>query len=390
MKNFVFHNPTKIIFGKDTISTIGEEINKAGLKKVMLLYGQGSIFKNGVYNQVAASLTANDIEYIELAGVKPNPVLSKVYDGIEFCREENVEGIVALGGGSVIDSAKVIAAGALFDGDIWDAFEGKKKPEDKSLPIFTVLTLSATASEMDPFAVITKEDEKKKWAFSAGASSYPKVSIIDPTVQSGLPENQTVNGAVDAIAHVMELYFNGVGETDIVDEIAEGIIRTVMHHVKILIKDPGNYESRAQLAWSATLALNGINSTGRGGGDWATHTLEHSLSAYYDIAHGAGLAIMFPAWMKYVYKNDISKFARFAEQVFGIAEGDQEEKAFKGIELLKAFFEEIGAPTSLNDIKVTEDDLDLLADNASMRVPVGVLKPLQREDILQIYKLALI
>jgi len=387
MKNFDFRNPTKIKFGKDTIPEIGEEIKKAGIKKVLFLYGKGSIFKNGVYDTTVVSLKAAGINWVELGGVKPNPVISKVYEAIKICRKEKVDGILAVGGGSVIDSAKVIAAGFYYKKNIWEVFEGKGNATE-SLPIFTILTLSATASEMDPFAVITKEDEKKKWAFSAGQSSYPALSIIDPSVQSSLPKAQTVNGAVDTLSHVFELYFNGVPNTDIQDEIAEGIIRTVIKHTQVLIAEPENYESRAQLAWCATLALNGINSAGRGFGDWATHTLEHSLSAFYDIAHGAGLAIMFPAWMKYNYKSDLQKFARFAERIFNIKKGTDKEKALLAIEKLKTFYKKIGAPVSLKEIGVKKSDLPKLADNASMREPEGVLRKLYRKDMLAIYKLA--
>lgn len=387
MQNFEFVNPTKILFGKGMIAKLGKEINANSVTKVLLHYGKSSIFNNGVYDQVVTTLKENNIEWIELGGVKPNPVLSKVQEGIEVCRKEKVDGVLAVGGGSVIDSAKAIAAGVLFDGNIWDAFEGTKRAT-KGLPIFTVLTLSATASEMNAFAVITKEDENKKWAFSAGYDSYPKVSVIDPLVQMTLPQEQTVNGAVDAISHIFELYFDGTKHTDIQDEIAEGIIRTVMKHVKILLNDPGNYESRAQLAWSATLALNGLNSAGRTWGDWSTHTLEHSLSAFYDIAHAAGLSIMFPAWMKYVYKNDIQKFARFGRNIFSL-EGNDEEVAVESINRTKEFFDEIGSPTSLKQVDVDEDEIEKLTENASLRTPIGVLMKLNKDDMREIYKLAI-
>lgn len=387
MQNFEFVNPTKILFGKEMITKLGKEIKKNSVTKVLLHYGKSSIFKNGVYDQVVTTLKENNIEWVELGGVKPNPVLSKVQEGIEVCRKENLDGILAVGGGSVIDSAKAIAAGVLFDGNIWDAFEGKKRAM-QSLPIFTVLTLSATASEMNAFAVITKEDENKKWAFSAGYDSYPKVSVIDPSVQMTLPKEQTVNGAVDAISHIFELYFDGTKQTDLQDEIAEGIIRTVMKHVKILLNDPENYESRAQLAWCATLALNGLNSAGRTWGDWSTHTLEHSLSAYYDIAHAAGLSIMFPAWMKYVYKNDIPKFARFGRNIFSL-EGNDEDVAVESINKIKDFFDEIGSPTFLKQIGINEDAIEMLTENASLRAPIGVLTKLNKNDIREIYKLAI-
>lgn len=387
MQNFEFVNPTKILFGKEMITKLGKEIKTNSVTKVLLHYGKSSIFKNGVYDQVVTTLKENNIEWVELGGVKPNPVLSKVQEGIEVCRKENLDGILAVGGGSVIDSAKAIAAGVLFDGNIWDAFEGKKRAT-KGLPIFTVLTLSATASEMNAFAVITKEDENKKWAFSAGYDSYPKVSVIDPSVQMTLLKEQTVNGAVDAISHIFELYFDGTKQTDLQDEIAEGIIRTVMKHVKILLNDPENYESRAQLAWSATLALNGLNSAGRTWGDWSTHTLEHSLSAYYDIAHAAGLSIMFPAWMKYVYKNDIPKFARFGRNIFSL-EGNDEDVAVESINKIIEFFNEIGSPTSLKQVDIKQDAIEKLTENASLRAPIGVLMKLNKDDIREIYKLAI-
>ncbi|WKZ68471.1 MAG: iron-containing alcohol dehydrogenase [Melioribacteraceae bacterium] len=388
MKNFEFVNPTKILFGKGMIEKIGSEIASNNIKKVLLHYGKSSIFKNGVYQQVTDSLNKNGIEWIELGGVKPNPVLTKVQKGIDLCKNEKLEAVLAVGGGSVIDSAKAIAAGVLFDGNIWDAFEGKKKAT-RGIPIFTVLTLSATASEMNAFAVITKEDEKKKWAFSAGYDSFPRVTVIDPTVQMTLPVEQTINGAVDTMSHVFELYFDGTKNTDIQDEIAEGILRTTMKHVRILLANPDNYESRANLAWSATLALNGINGAGRSWGDWSTHTLEHSLSAFYDIAHGAGLSIMFPAWMKYVYKNDILKFAKLGRNVFDL-DGDEANVALRTIDKVKEFFDEIGTPTSLKQINVTEKDLDKLTDNASLRAPIGNLVKLYRDDIKRIYELALI
>lgn len=387
MNNFNFYNPTKIIFGQDTIKEIGNEIKSRNISKVLLLYGKESIFKNGVYNSVVKSLKENGVQFVELGGVKPNPVLSKVLEAIELAKNENVEAILGVGGGSVIDSAKAIAAGSIYDGDIWEAFEGNISL-DKSLPIFSVLTLSATASEMNAFAVVTKEDEKKKWPFSAGGSSYPTVSIIDPAIQSTLPVEQTVNGAVDSIAHILELYFDGSDNTDVQDELAEGMIRNVMKHVRILIEDPQNYNSRAELAWTATLALNGLNSTGRNGGDWATHMLEHSVSALYDIAHGAGLAIVMPAWMKYVYQVKPERFVKFAERIFGITEGSPDQIALEGINRLKSFFAEIGAPTSLKDVDIPENMIAELAANAALRPPFGSLKIIDKGAAQSVFKLA--
>lgn len=389
MNNFEFYNPTKILFGKGKIEKIGGEIIKTGIKKILFLYGKSSIFKNGVYDSVSKSLKENNIDFVEVGGVKPNPVLSKVYEAIDICKKENIEGILAVGGGSVLDSAKAIAAGACHNGDIWDAFEGKVKLNE-SLPIFTVLTISATGSEMNSYAVVTKEDENKKWAFSAGESSFPKVSILDPSIQSFLPKEQTAHGAVDAMSHIFELYFDGTDNTDIVDELSEGLLRTIIKHTRILLKNPENYNSRAQLVWAATLALNGINGTGRNYGDWATHSMEHSISAFHDIAHGAGLAIIFPAWMKYVYSIKPEKFARLAEMVFNIKEGSTEEKALAGIEKIKELYKEFGEPTSLMDIKLGEVDITELVENASMQAPLGKLKKLDKQDIENIFRLALI
>ncbi len=387
MNNFVFHNPTKVLFGKGTIPQIGEEIKFHNVKKVLLLYGMKSIFKTGVYKEVMESLNKHGIEVIEKGGNKANANLSFVQDAIEISKNGKVDAILAVGGGSVIDTAKAVAAGAVYEVDIWQAFEGKVQL-NKSLPIFTVLTLSATASEVNGFAVITKEDENKKWAFSAGIESYPKVSIIDPSIQSSLPKNQTVNGAVDTMSHVFELYFDGTKNTDLMDEFAEGIIRTVMKNVRILLNDSENYEARAELCWSASNALSGTIASGRRFGDWATHTLEHSISAFYDVAHGEGLSVMFPAWMTYVYKESPKKFAQFAERIFNITEGSDEEKARLAISKLVEFYNEIGAPTSLKDFNIGEDDISKLSENATIKEPVGNLKKLYKNDVSEIYKIA--
>ena len=386
MRNFIYHNPTKIIFGKDTVEKIGEEIKKQGVKKVLMIYGGGSIFNNGVYESVAASLKNNEIEFIEIKGVKPNPRLSKVKEAIEVGKRENVDGILAVGGGSVYDSSKITSIGIKYNGDVWDFYEGLATPKE-ALPLFGVLTLSATGSEMNAGAVITKEDESKKWGYGSPLL-FPKVSIIDPSVQSSLPDKQTINTAVDTMSHVFELYFDGTDNVDIMKEYSEGILRTVMKHVKILLEDRENYQSRAQLAWCATLALNGSNAAGRTFGDWASHDIEHALSAIYDISHGEGLAIIFPAWMKYVYKEDVDSFERFSEKIFEIREGDKEEKIFKGINSLKEYFKSLGAPVTLKEIGVKKDELEKIADNAARTAPLGQLKKLERDDILKVLEIA--
>lgn len=386
MKNFVFHNATKLIFGEGTISKIGEEIKKEGIKKVLIHYGGGSIKKNGVYEQVINSLKENNIEWVEVSGVKPNPRLSKVYEGIKVAKDNNVEGILAVGGGSVIDSAKAIAGGYYYDGDIWDAYSGKYAIS-KALPLFTVLTLSATGSEMNGNSVITKEETKQKWSTSSKAL-YPKVSIIDPTVQYTLPTNQTVNGAVDAISHVMEFYFDGTSGNEIQSQLAEGIIRTVINSTEILLENPKDYDARSNLAWSATLALNGLLGAGSSGGDWASHALEHSVSALFDIAHGAGLAIIFPAWLEYVKNENIDRFDRFAKEIFSIDTGNPGIDANLGIQALKEWYKKIGQPISLKEIGAKEEDIERLVENAVQMSPMGKLKKLEEKDIREIYKIA--
>ncbi|QUH18541.1 iron-containing alcohol dehydrogenase [Alkaliphilus sp. B6464] len=386
MKNFVYQNPTKIIFGQGTINQIGKEIKNHGINKVLIIYGGGSILKNGVYEEVTKSLKEHDVGYVEVSGVQPNPVLGKVQEAINKAKEEKVEGLLAIGGGSVYDTTKAVAIGCHYDGSVWDFYEGTAKPKS-AMPFFGVLTISATASEMNMGSVITNEAEDKKWSCGSPVM-YPKVSIIDPNVQATLPPNQTANTAIDTMAHVFELYFDGTEDVDVLLEYSEGIIRSTMKHVKILLEDPTNYQSRAQLAWCATLGLNGSNGVGRSGGDWASHGIEHSLSVLYGVAHGAGLAIVFPAWMKYVYKENIDMFERFAEQIFNIKEGTKEEKALKGIEELKMFFSSLNAPVTLKEIGVKFEDLDKIADNAAMQVPRGAIKKLYREDILEILKIA--
>lgn len=386
MENFVFHNETKLIFGKGTIGKIGEEIKSAGFKKVLMLCGGGSIKKNGVYDQVVASLKNSGVEWVEVWGVKPNPVLSKVHEAIEVARKEKVEAILGVGGGSVIDSSKAVAAGVLYEGDIWDAFIGKYKVQ-KALPIFAVLTISATGTEMNGNAVVTNEKTLEKFAVSSKAL-YPKVSIIDPSVQASLPREQTVYGAVDAIAHILEYYFDG-SDSLAQNELSEGLIRTIMTCTERLLEDPNDYESRANFAWSATLALNGLTAAGRRGGDWACHRIEHSLSAIYDIAHGAGLAIVFPAWMKYVWREKPEQFVRFSKKIFSI-EGDGEQAVLKGIEAFKGWLKKVGAPVSLKDVNIPAQDLDKIVDNVFRRdEPFGTLKKLGRSDVRKILEIAL-
>ncbi len=382
MQNFVFYNPTKLIFGKGVIPKIGSEINKFGIRKVLLLAGGGSIKKNGVYEQVVNSLKENDIEWIEHWGVRSNPVLSHANEGIKIVRMNKLEGILAVGGGSVIDEGKSIAAGVFLD-NLWDAFERKVKIQ-KALPIFTVLTISATCSEMDPFAVLTNEAESKKWNIE-GTPLFPKVSIIDPTIQYALPWEQTVYGAIDALSHIMEFYFQGKGEEPTLS-LDETLMLNIFKSVDKLKENPEDYSSRSALAWSAVLALNGFSGAGLYGGDWACHTIEHGISAFRpEVAHGAGLAVVFPAWIKYIHPLNESQFLRWANNIFG------KNNVESAVQSLKEKYRFWGAPVSLRELNISKNDIprivEIILQANSIRT-IGNIKNLDFNDIYEILNIA--
>lgn len=382
MQNFVFYNPTKLVFGKNTVEKIGEYLKKDNVKKVLLLAGGGSIKKNGVYEKVVRSLVENGIEKVEVWGVRPNPVLSKVKEAISVAKNENVDAILAVGGGSVIDSAKAVAAGVRYEGDVWDFYSGKAKVKE-AMPLYAILTLSATGTEMNGNSVVTNEETLEKFSFSS-IHVYPKVSVVDPEVQYTLPQNQLVNGAVDAISHVMEYYFDGE-EVSLTDRIDEGIIKTIMQTTEILLDDPKNYDARANFALSTTLALNGVSGLGHRGGDWSSHAIEHALSALNpDVAHGAGLAVVFPAWMKYVCNQAPERFVQFGENIFGLKNCKPEE----AINALSDWYKKIGAPTTLKELGFKEEDIEKLTEIASKMAPMGKLKKLERDDIKKILEIA--
>ena len=381
MKDFIFHSPTKIIFGKGRITEIGKELNKDGIKKVLMVYGKGSIKRNGVYDETVSSLRESGIEFVELSGIKPNPVLGKVREGIDTVRKNDCEAVLAVGGGSVIDSAKAIAAGALHTGDVWDFYTGKS-PES-ALPLYVILTISATGSEMNGNSVVTKDETLEKKAMHGGAITSPKLSIIDPSVQFTLPKEQTVYGGIDAITHVAEYYFNGSKELNFPDRLCESLIRTIIDSTEILLKNPEDYNARAELAWSATMALNGMTAVGRGRGDWSSHQIEHALSALYDIAHGAGLAIILPAWLEYTEDVNGDKIIRLGERVFGMNGGTEQV-----IERLRALYASWGAPVYLEDAGIALKDIEKIASNGSIGYPLGSAKTLKKEDVLKILGLA--
>ena len=393
MRDFVFYNPTRIIFGRKAADKIGEAVAAAGIRSALLIYGKGSVRTTGLYDRVRASLAQAGVEVEDLAGVQPNPVVSKVREGIALCRERNLEAVIPVGGGSVYDTAKAVAAGVRYEGDIWDLY-GDRIPVKGALPIFGILTTSATGSEMNRGSIITNEATRQKWGLHSDFI-YPTVSIIDPELQATLPRNQTVWGGIDTIVHVLEVYFDGVRNVDVMSEYSEGIIRTVMKHLPRVMDDDSDYDSRAELAWAATLALNESTKCCRTGGDWSTHTIEHSLSAIYDIVHAAGLAVIMPAWMEHVRGEYPEIFARFAEKVFGIVAGSspkgQEQAGLAGIAQLRAYFTSLGAPVTLRDLDIPEADLDRIADNVMETkggAPIGMMKKLVREDVLSILRRA--
>ena len=380
MRNFVFHNPTKYVFGKGIVEKIGEEIALFGSKKVLLVAGGGSIKRNGVYDTVVESLRRNGISWVELWGVRPNPVLSKVREGIEIARREGVDGVLAVGGGSTIDTAKAIANGVFVD-DVWKLFLRKNplKPE-KALPIYVVLTLSATGSEMNGTAVITNEEMKVKWSYRS-PTNYPKVSIVDPTVQFSLPTIQTANGGSDSLSHILETYLTGK-PTDTTVYFDEGLMKSIIDNINTLMENPKDYNARASFAWAATLAFNGLSLTGLGG-DWSAHAIEHAISALHpEVAHGSGLAVIQPAVILYRERFNPEITKRWAHVLWG------EKTTEGGVDRLRETFKRWGLPISLKELGVKEDEWDEIAVKAIEFRPKNSWGDLTKEDVFSILKLA--
>lgn len=379
MDNFQFRNPVKIIFGKNTIPKIGEEVEKRGIRRILLLAGGGSIKRNGVYQTAAASLKSYKIEVIECWGVSPNPVLSHALKAVDIAMESGAEAVLAVGGGSVIDEAKAVAVG-VYMRDLWAAYSENAKIQN-ALPVFSILTLSGTCSEMDPLAVLTNEETKEKLPIRS-PYIYPKVSIIDPEAQMTLPWNQTVNGAIDATSHTLEFYFTAKNQ-EITLALDESIMRTIVKSVDSLAKDDRDYDARASLAWCATLALNGFSSAGLTGGDWACHRIEHGISGYLpEVAHGAGLGVIFPAWIEYCSDANAETFQRWAREVWSC---DSIEKAVRA---MKEKFRSWGAPIRLSELGVEENDFAEIARLAVAGGKIGAIKKLGEKEVLDILQIA--
>ncbi|MBO9130636.1 iron-containing alcohol dehydrogenase [Bacillus sp. 165] len=387
MQNFSFYNPTKLIFGKGQLTELKTEIVKYGTK-VLLVYGGGSIKKNGIYNNVMSILQEQSAEVWELSGVEPNPRLSTVKEGVSICKENGIEFLLAVGGGSVIDCTKAIAAGAKYDGDVWD-FMTRKAVAQEALPFGTVLTLAATGSEMNAGSVITNWETKEKYGWGSPAV-FPKFSILDPVHTFTVPLNQTIYGIVDVMSHVLESYFHQGTNTQLQDRYCESLLKTVIETAPKLVNDLENYEYRETILYCGTMALNGILGMGVRG-DWATHNIEHAVSAVYDIPHGGGLAILFPNWMKHVLDENVARFKQFAVRVFEVeTEGKTDhEIAMEGIEALRNFWNSIGAPSRLADYDIGRDKLEVMADKAVVYGPFGNFKKLDKEDVLAIYEASL-
>ncbi|WP_310549696.1 iron-containing alcohol dehydrogenase [Paenibacillus glufosinatiresistens] len=387
MRNFEFYNPTKLIFGKDTLEALKTEVPKYG-KKVLLVYGGGSIKRNGLYDRTLSLLSEIGAEISELAGVEPNPRLSTVHRGVELCREKGIELILAVGGGSVLDCAKAVAVGAKYEGDMWDFVDRKAAPQG-ALPLGTVLTMAATGSEMNNGSVITNEKTQEKMGWGS-VHAYPAFSILDPVNTYSVPRDQTIYGVVDMMSHVLEHYFHQDANTPVQDGFCEALLRTMMEAGSKLVNDLENYELRETILYCGTMALNGMVSMGFAG-DWATHNIEHAVSAVYDIPHGGGLAILFPNWMKHNLDVNPARFRQLAVNVFGVdAAGKTDREAgLEGIEALSRFWTSIGAPSRLADYDIDDSQIGAMADKAVKFGPFGNFSKLQREDVIEIYKMSL-
>ena len=384
MNHFSFSSPTEIIFGRGTETQLGQQAKKYGTR-ALLVYGGGSIKKTGLYDKVVSSLQAAQMEFCELGGVQPNPRLSLVREGIVLCQKNGLDIVLAVGGGSAIDTAKAIAMGVAEDGDVWDFYIGKRVAE-KALPVGVLLTIPAAGSEASVGSVITNEDGWLKRPCD-NPILRPKFALMNPELTYTLPSYQTACGAADILAHMLERYFTNVPHVDLTDRMLEGAISNILEYAPLALAEPENYDYRAEIMLTGYVAHNNSLDMGRIG-DWASHNIEHELSAIYDIAHGAGLAIVFPAWMKYVYQVNIDKFVQLFTRVFGVSMNlnDKELIVREGIARLEAWFRRMGLPTRLSEAGIPADRIDEMAEKAHQ---VGNFKVLNREDIAQVLTLAL-
>ena len=387
MKNFTYSIPTVVHFGEGQIKKLGGEI-AARARKVLVVYGGGSVKRNGVFDAAIAQLKAHGIQWAELPGVEPNPRVATVREGVRLCREQGLDGVLALGGGSVIDCSKGVAAGALYDGDPWDFPAGKAVPE-KALPLFTVLTMAATGSEMDSIAVISNPETNEKEAF-AGSCCYPAVSILDPTYTYSLPAAQTAAGTADIMSHTFENYFSPIETNYLADSLAEAILRSCVKYGPKAMETPDDYEARANLMWNASWAINGFLDMGKPVA-WSVHRMEHELSAFYDVTHGVGLAILTPNWMRYVLSDKTeARFARYGAAVWGLDPAlPAREAAEAAIRKTREFFSSLGLPATLAELGIGPEHFEEMARKARNSGFDKTFVPLSVEDIVSIYRMSL-
>ena len=389
MENFTFYSPTKFVFGKDMENQAGELVREFGGKKVLLHFGGKSAEKSGLLSRVRQSLKASGIDFVELGGVHPNPLDDLVYEGIELCKKNGVDFILAVGGGSVIDSSKAIALGVCYDGDFWDFYSNKANPS-KALPVGTVLTIAAAGSEGSGDSVITKKDGMVKRG-TGGDCIRPRFSILNPALTQTLPAYQTACGATDIMAHVCERYFTNTKNVETTDRLCEAVLLSMVHETPKVIADPNDYEARANIMWAGMVAHNNIVGVGRDQ-DWNSHRIEHELSGLYDCAHGAGLAVIMPSWMEYVWRHDVMRFAQWSERVWGVKMdyADPESTVREGIHRFRLFLHDIGMPINFDELGAKEEDIPTLVKKLGLaeRQTTGGFVHLSSDDIAKIYQTA--
>lgn len=394
IEDFTYYAPTKVVFGRGAENKTGELVAELGCKKILLHYGGGSAERTGLLGRIRASLREAGAGFVELGGVVPNPRLSLVREGIELCRREGVDFILAVGGGSVIDSAKAIGYGAADEerGDVWDFYARLRAPR-ACLPVGSVLTIAAAGSEMSPSSVITNEDTETKRGYSNDVCR-PKFAVMNPELTMTLPAYQTACGCTDILMHTMERWFGGGGSMELTDGVAAALMRTVIKNAKILMAEPENYDARAEVMWAGSLSHNGLTGCGTDGGDWSSHQLEHELGALFDVAHGAGLAAVWGSWARYVYKENPARFAKFAAEVLDVPRGaDDEETALAGIAAMENFYREIKMPVSIRGLGVepSEAQIKKMSAKCAANHPdgMGKMKKLFEDDIERIFRAAM-
>lgn len=391
MFNFIYHTPTQVVFGKGAEEQTGALVKAQGCKKVLIHYGGGSVVRSGLLGRIKASLDQAEVAYTELGGVVPNPRLSLVYRGIELCRKEGVDFILAVGGGSVIDSSKAIAYGLAEKADVWELYDRARRAK-ACLPVGVVLTIAAAGSEMSNSSVITKDEGGIKRSYNDDICR-PRFAVMDPELTATLPPYQTASGCVDILMHTMERYFTPNGTMELTDALAEGLMRTVIKNAVILRDDPGSYDARAEIMWAGSLSHNGLTGCGGDGGDFACHGLEHEMGGMFDVTHGAGLAAVWGSWARYVYRDCLDRFVRFAVNVMGVAgSGTPEDIALAGIEAMEDFYRSIAMPTCFSELGISPTQEQLVTMARKLHIACGgtkgTAKVLREADFLKIYEMA--